>query len=339
MAKKKNESEVDTSKPTIIRKSNRITRLGNIYQNNNQIRIMMKILEAIQPDLERYSKGSTIQQLDLFEPSPFESLVITLPFKSLTGFSQNYNDIETALYAMQEVFIKLDDQGGKLRSGLISDVYITNENESYRKTARIRINKEVAHLLMDLTYGYSKIDPSIPFKTKSLYTSLMYILLCRWADQEVFVMPYKDFREYLKLEEKYKAFKDVKVNVIDRAMKELKEISDISFEFLKPKKQGNTITHVKFKILSKKQSEQKLLEFQKKKDQIIYLLRAHFKCEEKHLEKIKGILNANEYSVLTKLLSVIVEVDGYLNDGKVKEIFSKPDYVIGAILKAFSVNI
>jgi len=123
---------------------------------------------------------------------------------------------------------------------------------------------------------------------KSQYSLIFYELAIRYKKLEIPKMSMKEIREITNTENNYKAIKDFKIYVLDKACDEISEKTDIKLSY-KPEKNGRRIAYIKFKIEEK---EKENFEDLKKLENF------------KELEEIKVINYSEEVLNLYKVLPI-----------------------------------
>jgi len=324
----------------MIRQPNRVTMAKNTY-TITQHRILNRIIEALQKDMELYNKGANIGQLSLFD-SPSDTLVVTIPLQRLSDDPTYYKEVKNALVGFIHIIVSLswtDKEGTKWTRAipLFQAVEFPDVQERYSKNVKVKINIDVAKYLLDLNEGFTRHDAEIAFKTRSIYTARIYQFISRYKDKEQYVMPLNEFKSWLGIEDKYEAYYDLKKKVLDVACNELKKISDLYFDY-ETKKKGKTVTHIIFKIKTLQSEKDNEIAHQAKKDYIISLMKRAFDCKDKHIEKINHILINHKFhhKIINKLVEVEQFIDTVKNDPTKKPINSKAEYLISSLLNEFS---
>jgi plasmid replication initiation protein len=124
------------------------------------------------------------------------------------------------------------------------------ESETSEAYVEIRLHDHLRPLLLRLTKHFN----SIPFGQLVALPSvnsirMLEILFHDSHGLEITTLTYEveDLKFRLGLEEKYQNFKDFRVNVIDRAQKDLAGSTSLAFTYM-PVKSGRKVTHVAFKL-------------------------------------------------------------------------------------------
>jgi len=133
------------------------------------------------------------------------------------------------------------------------------------------------------------------------YTQKIYKLISSWRQKGAFTISLDEFRQWLCIENKYKHYSDIKERILLPVQNDLDGKSDVWFN-CKAKdfvvKKGNTVTHLNFKVITPDLQ----LKEEKNRDQVFYLLKTHFKFEDRHIDQIRPIFdNAAPSSVIYKI--------------------------------------
>lgn len=92
-------------------------------------------------------------------------------------------------------------------------------------------------------------------KFKSKYSIRLYELVIKWLEnKKTQKYAIEDFREKMGLSNEYKQMSDFKINVLDKALKEINDYSDINLKY-KQFKKGRVITDFQFEVTRKESSQ------------------------------------------------------------------------------------
>ena len=315
-----------------IYQPNRVT--NAIYDYSlTQEKVFNAVMYYLQDAIKISRKGEDYTQLALFNDfnNPY-FIEFNIPLKDLS-IPQHYDHLKQAIKSLASIVIEfpykdpLTKQDRIGIEGLLSaSVPKINDRSSYMQ---VRINKDIARLLIYIDQNqfgqpinYTRFLYSIAQNTKNKYTSRIYKLICSWRKKGGFVISLDNFREQLGIDSKYKYYNDIKRQILIPVQEELFEKADCWFncnaeDFTT--KHGNTVTHLNFKVITPDLIKEDI----EKKDYVFYLLRAHFKFEDKHIELIKPLfINATANDILLKIMqltehnlkdtSKITDITGYV---------------------------
>jgi len=323
-----------------IYQPNRVT--NAIYEYSlTQEKVFNAVMYYLQDAIKISRKGEDYTQLALFKDfndSPF--IKFTIPLKELS-IPQNYEHVKKAVKKLASIVIEFPyrDEVTKEKyiryQGLLNaNVPVVNNRSSY---IQVEIDKRIAKILIDIEQNqfgqpinYTRFLYSIAQSAKNKYTSRIYKLICSWRKKGGFVISLDSFREQMGIDLKYKYYNDIKKHILVPVQEELFEKADCWFncnseDFIT--KQGNTVTHLNFKVIT----PELIKEDSEKKDYVFYLLRTHFKFEDKHIEQITHIFN--KASINDILLKIMQLNDLYSKDAS--KITDITGYVLKSLLNEF----
>jgi len=323
-----------------IYQPNRIT--NAIYDYSLiQERLLNALIFKLQDAIKEHWNGHDYTRLSLFQEFQNDK---TYSFQILLkeiSTPQNYAHVKDAIKGLASIIVEIPyrDEYTKKQmlhyTGLIrANVPKDNERTSY---IEIEIEKEVAKLLIEIDINkqgqpinYTRFGYEIAQHASSKYTSRIYKLICSWKKKGGFIIRLEDFRQWLGIEGKYKYYNDFKKHILLPVQKELLEKADCWFNCQEAgfaSKDGNSVTHLHFKIITMELMEQegKQIEYVK------YLLRTHYHFTEKHLDALNPILcGSNAKGIITKLL----HLSEYISNKNIK-ITDIPSYVITTLNNEF----
>lgn len=129
--------------------------------------------------------------------------------------------------------------------------YIENEGR-----VELRFNKDMLPYLSELTEQFTKYRLKNVAKMTSSYAIRLYELLAQWREQKNREVEVDWLRNALQLGDKYPAIKDLKKWVIDPAVAQINEHSDIRLKY-DQRKSGRVITHLQFTFIPKQEPKPK----------------------------------------------------------------------------------
>ncbi len=182
-----------------------------------------------------------------------------------TAFAHQYElEANTAYEAMQDASKNLMRRTYSYQDRYkgyeaITDVaWVTQA--TYIQTAGMLVlylTPQTIRLISRLESHFTKYHIDQVSKFKSKYSIRLYELVINWKSQkktEKFEL--KNFREMLGVTTEYQQMSDFKINVLDKAVKEINAHSDITVKYEQFKK-GRVITGFQFKITPKKKPVEK----------------------------------------------------------------------------------
>ncbi len=275
---------------------------------NIQTRILISIIEKLQESIEQRTKKIPMEQLKLFTNNNFENkILIDIPFEDFCISPDNYRQLKLALKQLSTIPVELDrknpltgEDSWSVR-GLFT-AYIPKNK--YSKRVTIEMEKDIAETFVNVDKGFTKYMKELAYSTQSKYTIRMYMLISSWKDKGGFSINMSKFRKWLKIENKYKNYKDLYKRVIRPVYEELFEKYDCWFE-VSEVYDGQTKEPYKlnFKVIKSSLSlkEEEFLNTQV--TLISNMLYNHFQLKEKQLKEIvKYITLSNVEKAKNKIL-------------------------------------
>ena len=261
----------------------------NIYE----MRIMYRIIEALQPDVE-YNKnaeevGKTI----------FGNKLIRLRTKNLLpDGSKNYGRVKKALKTLTERRLTVqgeDPKDGKyeLYTGLILKGKYFHNNEFIELT----LDKDLLPSFLALAKNYSKYLLEVAFNASSPNVMKIYQYISHhyWNKNLTLEMTCDEIKEWLQLENKYDRSKDLRKGVIEPAILELKEKADVYFEIKEPIKLGRQITGWKIIIFKKASTDEEIKESTHFEQNIRHYLAECFKLKPIDMSSLEKYIRSPEW--------------------------------------------
>lgn len=299
--------------------------------------VMFRLQDAIKLSL----KGNDYKQLTLFKEFENDNQIkLSIPLKEIS-IPQHYKYVKDSIKQLASIVVEIpytDKKTNEKRlkiSGLLeADIPVESNRSS---SVDIFINKDIAHLLIEIEQNqfgqpvqYTRFIYEIAQNATNKYTSRIYKLICSWRKKGGFTISLEEFKEQLGIESKYKYFNDIKKRILLPVQEELFEKADCWFncnsnDFIT--KQGNTVTHLNFKVITPELIE----EDSRRKDYALNLLRTHFKFGDRHIEQVKPIF---DNASMPKILEKIIQLRTYYSEN-VTKIGDITSYVITALLNEF----
>ena len=200
---------------------------------------------------------ATIALLDNLETAPNGFPVLRIPKKLIietTGLHEkDYKVIKNSLRKLMSRVIEIEtiDENGKKRFRLYQ-WFSKAEYIEGGEYIEVQFHPDLKPYLLELKERFSKIPLKQILKLRSRYSIRLYELLKRYEDTGFRVDYIPELRKKLGVEDKeYKRFFDFERRVIKQAVEEINEKTDLEVSYSK-KKTGRRITHIEFKIRSKR---------------------------------------------------------------------------------------
>lgn len=218
------------------------------------------------------------QQFDLDRSTAYESLAEAS--KTLLKRTYSYKDTYRGKEAISDVHWLT--QATYVPSTGVVVLYFTHQTIS---------------LISRLEEHFTKYHIDQVSKFKSKYSIRLYEIVIKWLDnKKTQKYALDEFREKMGISNEYKQMSDFKINVLDKALKEINEHSDINLKYEQFKK-GRVITDFQFKITPK--AKQKTIQKSSSRDPNTIDLFSKMTDAQRHLlaSKLSRLHEMSEYSV------------------------------------------
>lgn len=227
--------------------------LSNIYEK----RLLNAFIDSLAPYLKskfenakNINRGLHINEQHEFEFDENKSIVFTYNLSDVEPNHQNYDRLRSAIKKLRKTDIDIvTPDGTEIYTGLIEMAVLNPRSEFFK----VKLSLTAYQFLCDVSKGYSLKSFKTSLELKTLYSSYMYDLICKWRNRPTFQIDIEELRFITNTENKYPATKDFKKRVLDSAKKELDEsdITDLTFNYEDVKK-GRSIVGFKIHIFHTK---------------------------------------------------------------------------------------
>jgi plasmid replication initiation protein len=190
---------------------------------------------------------SLIDSREEIEPKRFYKISL-IDIADLTGVAnstQFYKDMVLAAKRLLKRTIKIGDKAtGVYGEAVWVTKYIVDDKS---RTIEINFNEDVLPYLTSLQARFTKYKLKDVAKFRSVYSIRIYELLAQWKRVGYVEIELSKLRTILCVENKYPAFSDLRKSVIEVAVNEITQHSnmDVSYGY---KKQGRTIVALQFRF-------------------------------------------------------------------------------------------
>ncbi len=291
--------------------------------NIHALRIMTRIIQTLQPNMEYNKDRSAIQR------TIFGDFILRLPTKDLLpANSENYWAVKNALRTMEEEVIEIigKDSQGEYRTNarliMKSKYYMNNQ------MVEIQLDRDLLPDMLALAKNYSRYLVDVVFNSSSTYTARLYMFISHWKDKRKISVSINSLRDWLRLGNKYELSKDFRKFILEPAAKDLKTRADVWFEIEAPMKEGKAITGYVFKIY--KRSNNQALNMAHSQN-IKYALTEFFGLNAYHFKQLENIISKPELHA--HINEKIREIYDYVRSGNIKNIKA---YVVKSLKNEFA---
>lgn len=278
-------------KEVTIRQPYAIT-LAKHRLNTHEMRVMFRIIEALQPDIQ-YNKD--VRQV---RETLFGNKIISIKTNLLLPEgSQNYSCVKRAINSLRKKDITIQKKGEKGISEVYTGMIVRGEYFLNNELVEIEVDRDLLPSFLALAKNYSKYLLNVAFNSSSPNVMKLYQYVSHhyWRNELKIEIDMEDLRGWLGIENKYPKSKDMRANILEPAMKELKEKADVYFEIKKPIKLGRKITGWEIRIFKKSFTEEELQKSRKKEGNILFYLKEHFKLRETDLIQLNEYIRSPEW--------------------------------------------
>lgn len=195
-----------------------------------------------------------ISQIDSRSPLQPENKfqVVASDIIDLMGLNRSnaYRDMKMAVDKLYNRSIKIDGEDSEMR-WIYRKEYVKDEGK-----ITLYFSPEIIPYLSQLSDKFTAYKLKYVSQFKSSYSIRLYEILVQWASTGEREVKVEWLREIFQVEEKYKTIKDFKKYIIDPAIEDINEYSNIWAEYGQ-RKSGRTVTHFQFKFGLKNQPKEK----------------------------------------------------------------------------------
>lgn len=245
-------SQTTDQRPLLFIGNRWVNTIYNNYGRTKQ-KILLQILEELQPDIERSRRGSR----PVIPHVP--EICINLDMSKIIHYN-NYYQVRKAVKEMSEQPINIyNDISFKKQIYVERPLLCGFEATSNNKIITLRFKRSTIELLTHVDFNrtknkafqYTKFDPFTIRQSSTKYMHPLYQLICSYSEKGGFTMGIDELRTQLQVEEKYKGFDNFHRFVLKHVQKELQIFGAYGYNFSLVK-EGKVVKKVVFKIFSNK---------------------------------------------------------------------------------------
>lgn len=251
-------------KRTLLCLSNRW--VNSIYSGYGILkqRIFLQIIEQLQAPIHAVMKGARIKDLKIWDD---KYLHLQIDMSKISHYN-NYFYVRKAIREMVKQPIQIyNDPLFKQQIFQEQTLLSGSSTKVAGKIAHIRINRDVAEMLVHIMYGpvksgkvsayqFTAFDKDTCRNSSSKYMMPLYMKICSYAERGGFTISTEQLRKELAVEEKYSGFDNFNRFILQHVQKELTIFGQYCFNF-SVKKTGKSVTQIVFKIFENKQQVDK----------------------------------------------------------------------------------
>lgn len=317
--------------PTWLKQPNLITMLSADL-NTLHLRVLISIIEKLQSSIDQLVNGAPFQQLNLFQQTVNDRIIITIPTKDFGVNPDNYPELRKALLQLASIPVELDtkDPITGAESWAVSGLFKAYiPKEKHRRTVSFEFDNNIAIALVDVERGFTKYIKEIAFQTQSKYTIRIYMLISSWKDRGGFSITLDRFRRWLKLGKKYPRYKDLYKRIIRPVYEELFEKANCWFEVAEVYKNGETDPFkLNFKVVRAALTFQEEEYLKTQSRALSNMLSYHFKMGDKQIKEVLAYVTIFNVRIA---INKVMELKDYLNENWDK-VTSIPNFCTKAMI-------
>jgi len=213
--------------------------LNNIQRDNKELIIKTKKGEPLTQEQEEI-----LNKLDTMG-----NLSCRISREELANILQRKNDrtkeeIDKRFNALQTAIFKFTT--GEKSSTMVQLIGAVDEDDAgYTVKLDAKLYK---YLFYNVNVGYTPINLATLFRLTGQYAQALYVLLRSWTGTKKKEIEFtiEELREYFKIGDKYKAYKNFKARVIIQAIEEINRTGSMIIEDFKEVKKGRSINSIIF---------------------------------------------------------------------------------------------
>jgi plasmid replication initiation protein len=200
---------------------------------------------------------------------------------------------------------------GRLRYGyvrLLKSYSLPGDSDEDNQYIELCFNDDLKKDLLELRDKFTLYDSQNIIGLQSVYSFRFFELLKSYEFRGEIELEISYIRDFLKIGDKYEAFKDLRTNIIEKAQADLKENCDIMFDF-EAKKTGNKFTSIVFKIRKNGKYKSEMAKIEKKTATIVLTdisIKKDIKGDD---EAFFGLLDTavNSFGVSSKVFKMLYD--------------------------------
>lgn len=194
-------------------------------------------------------------------PSDYEFIITVQEMSDLFDEKKDniYRDLKTGCKKLQKSVITVNDHEG------VEDINWVSRAKYWNDQSKVRLvfNNAVLPYLTSISEKFTKYKLSDVQNFQSVYSLRIYELLAQYQISGAVEIEIDELRRILNLEQKYSTFGELKRSVIDVAIREINEYSNLNVKYGE-RKRGRKVVSIQFsfetkmKIIANKKSKSPL---------------------------------------------------------------------------------
>lgn len=209
-------------------------------------RILFQIIKKVRKNFIETERG---------DKTLWSNLIVNLSHDNLKT-CDNISRVRKSARKLRQREIFIDNIDKDIEGDFITVGYINYAEYSTKtKQLEIEVSKKILPYLVALAGNFTTYDLTVAMTLKCAYSQRFYELCSQYKNYNngYFFKSIEQLRTMFMLEQKYKAYKDFRIRVIESAQKEIKELydegmSDLYFTYDTKDKQGKKVISLSFYI-------------------------------------------------------------------------------------------
>lgn len=230
-----------------------------IIERDNLIVKSNSLIQKTRYNLSLQEQKIILYLISKIKPTDDEFETYTFNLKDLcdvcgiTYHSKNYQNFKDALKTLHDNSFWVKTENGETLCTWVNKVWIDEK----KLAVEIRLDEDLRPYLLQLRENFTVYELGYILVMKSKYSVRLYELLKSYSNLVEIQLSVAELKERLQTPE-YSDYKNFRVRVIDPAVSEINEQTDIHVEY-EQHKTGRAITHLTFRISEKTSAEQVML--------------------------------------------------------------------------------
>lgn len=247
------------------------------------------------------------------------TLEVKIPLDSFTTIPSHYSRVREAVMDLTKIAVKypeyselakkvLSDGQRSLCTGVFFSKDSSQKNRSY---IHIFFREEIARLLVNPCYGYSRLQQITIDSCRSVYTARIYMQICRHADGKKWAIPYQELRFLLNIDLPSKKgapiskhrYHEFRRRILDVARDELMEMAQNNatnyyFTYTEefPSNRHSTPSYIIFNIYETAPSKNDITTFEKHLKQMRHFAQNILHIGQERCNRVYKNINLRNYT-------------------------------------------
>lgn len=268
-----------------------------------QLQALLKITELLQPIIKGNIKNNTSEVVAMDSVCVYQDrneVEITLPLASFGVIRHYYEELRTALCAMPSILVCYPKWSHKIRKTLYGKgpicTYVAisrNEKNKRQELVHFFFPIEVAVCMVTPQFGFTKLLHRSLEQFRNIYTTKIYLQICRSADAGKWVVSYSNLRKILCVGNKFNRYYDFRNRILKEAENQLRCNSNHWFSLAECFKKGEQDPYLLiFNIYSANNEQNNYDKYNQFRDKMVSTM-----VDSMHIKKTTAISLARKINI------------------------------------------